>query len=196
VRIDGARSPYVTRFLAGLSTRLEAWRSGSSKRQLSRLRNSAMRFLATGDDVYTAWFFPARRPQLILNYVSALENLLSGGDDSHVDLSRRTAQRAAILIGDGDAHRNAIFAATRDAYKVRSVIAHGSDPEEGATMDAIKGMRPILRRALVYAIVLGPHCEIGRLCDEALLSHATLRDNIRVPIEEFRTKVGATSQGR
>jgi hypothetical protein len=46
-------------------------------------------------------------------------------------------------------------------------------------------MRPILRRALTYTIALGPHHDIGLLCDEALLSHATLHDKLRGPIEDF-----------
>lgn len=78
--IADADSPRLARFLMELSTGLAQWQAGSpANRRFDRLRRSAMRFLATGGKVAydSTVFYPGDRPQVILNYVSALENLLS-----------------------------------------------------------------------------------------------------------------------
>ncbi len=86
--------------------------SGNTKltRAHDRLRRSAVRFLETGDDVGFDGDvnFSENRPGVVLNYVSALENLLSSANEDTIDLRRRAAQRAAILIGRNDVQRKMI----------------------------------------------------------------------------------------
>jgi hypothetical protein len=109
----------LTRFLAELTARLGPWQpQAHTNKKLVRLRRSALRFLATGSKVAydNNVYFPGDRPQVILNYVFALENLLSGGDNNQIDLSRRTAQRAAALVGTDDASRRRIFEQVHGAY--------------------------------------------------------------------------------
>ncbi|MEV4175660.1 hypothetical protein [Nonomuraea sp. NPDC049709] len=107
--------------------------------------------------------------------MTSLENLLSGGGENHADLPRRTAQRAVVLIGEDDDDRLRTLRCVKDAYNVRSIIAHGSDPHPRKLSAAATQVRSILRRALVAAIVLGEK-ELGPLCDEALLPQGTLRE--------------------
>lgn len=185
--VDRKLNRQLIRFLTEITTRLDQPTLG--KKLHNRIQRSAVRFLDTADKVgYDAdATFPDDEPQVVLNYVTSLENLLSG-DDNHADLTRKTAQRAAILTGRNDADRLEIRRCVANAYDVRSKIAHGSDPDPHKLTEAAKQVRPILRRAIIAAIVLG-EAALGPLCDEALLSHETLQVKIRNPLSEFRSMI-------
>lgn len=187
LEVDGGRSPQLIRFLTELTTRLSQRTLG--KKFHDRIRRSAVRFLDTADKVGygTDVTFPDDEPQVVLNYITSLENLLSG-DDNHGDLTRRTAQRAAVLIGKNDADRLETRRRVASAYGVRSSIAHGSDPDPDKLTEATRQVRPILRQALTAAIVLGD-ANLGSLCDEALLSHQTLQEKILRPLAEFHNRI-------
>jgi len=196
--IENAQSPQMTRFLDELSARLQRWKTapGANKtlaKARDRLRRSAVRFLDTGDKVGFDCdvTFPQDEPQVVLSYVSALENLLSVEDENSIDLRRRAAQRAAILLGRDDAQRKIIYQWVYSAYKVRNKIAHGGEPNSGELTDATRQLRSILRRALISAIALGPQPTLSELCDEALLSHTVLHEQIQIPLEKFHATVRA-----
>ncbi|MBF8184927.1 hypothetical protein ITP53_04065 [Nonomuraea sp. K274] len=190
LHVDDSHSERLIRFLTEITTRLTERELGTKLHD--RIRRSALRFLSTSDMVgYRADVtFSDDEPQVVLNYVTSLENLLSGGSESHTDLSRRTAQRAAVLIGENDGDRLRTLRCVKDAYNVRSSIAHGSDPRPRKLTEAATQVRSILRRALVAAIVLG-EAELGPLCDEALLSQGTLRAKINNPLAEFYSLIHA-----
>jgi hypothetical protein len=190
LHVDDSHSEQLIRFLTKITTRLTE--QELSKKLRDRIQRSAMRFLETSDKIgYRADVtFSDDEPQVVLNYMTSLENLLSG-DESPGDLARRTAQRAAVLIGEDDGDRLRTLRCVKDAYKVRSSIAHGSDPHPRKLTDAATQIRSILRRALVAAIVLG-ETELGPLCDEALLSQWTLREKINKPLAEFHSLIRAS----
>jgi len=190
LHVDDSHSEQLIRFLTKITSRLAE--QDLSKQLRDRIRRSALRFLDTSDMVgYDADVtFPDDEPQVVLNYMTSLENLLSGGEN-HTDLSRRTAQRAAVLVGKDDGDRLRTLRCVKDAYNVRSSIAHGSDPHPRKLTEAATQVRSILRRALVAAIVLG-ETELGPLCDEALLSQGTLREKINNPLAEFHSLIHAS----
>jgi hypothetical protein len=201
LRIDDAQSPHLARFLDQLTASLQRWNlaleEGTQKvrkvlkKTQDRLRRSAVRFLETGEKVGFDCdvTFEADQPHVVLNYVSALENLLSAENEDAIDLRRRTAQRAAILLGRDDTQRTTIHDHVSAAYKVRNKIAHGDEPDAEELANAAKRLRPILRRALISAIVLGSRPELHSLCDNALLSHTALREQIEMPVETFRSAI-------
>ncbi|MCA1607693.1 MAG: hypothetical protein LC775_20015 [Acidobacteria bacterium] len=197
--IDNAQSPQLTRFLDELSARLQRWKTAprannkTLTKEHDRLRRSAVRFLETGDKVGFDCdvTFPQDEPQVVLNYVSALENLLSVDNEDTIDLRRRAAQRAAILLGRDDAQRKVIYERVYSAYGVRNKIAHGDEPHSGKLADAAGQLRPLLRRALISAIVLGSQRKLSELCDEALLSHTVLHEQLQTPLERFCATVRA-----
>lgn len=193
--VNETEGAQLIRFLGELHTRLQPWgavANASSKKQrkpYARMRRSADGFLTTSDlvgfdgDV----FFSEDRPQVAFNYVSALDNLVADGESG--DLRRRTAQRVAVLLGRNDAQRKTLYDQVAEAYGVRNKIAHGDEPDAEKLADATGQLRSILRRALIAAIVLGPERELGTLCDDALLSHTVLREQIRDPLDQFRSSI-------
>ncbi|MEU0572249.1 hypothetical protein ABZ297_43555 [Nonomuraea sp. NPDC005983] len=190
LHVDNSHSEQLIRFLTKITTRLTE--QELSTKLHDRIRRSAMRFLDTSDKVgyHADVTFPDDEPQVVLNYMTSLENLLSS-DESPGDLARRTAQRAAILIGEDDGDRLRTLRCVKDAYNVRNRIAHGSDPHPRKLTEAATQIRSILRRALIAAIVLG-ETELGLLCDEALFSQETLRDKINDPLTEFHSLIHAS----
>ncbi|MEU3645193.1 hypothetical protein AB0E59_17555 [Lentzea sp. NPDC034063] len=186
LRIDDKRSEQLIRFLTEITSRLHQPKLDPKFRK--RIQRCAIRYLSTGDKVgYDSDVtFPDDEPQVVLNYVTALENLLSGESESHGDLTRKAAQRAAVLIGKDDEDRLAILHHVEDAYKVRSKIAHGDEPNQDKLAKSATTMRPIIRRALIAAIVLNDPM-LATVCDEALLSRHILQEKILDPLAKFQS---------
>ena len=115
-------------------------------------------------------------------WISAIEGLLA--DASHADLSRKTAQRAAILVGHNDQDRLATHKLIKKAYNARSAYTHLGNPnsvEPGA-------LRTITRKIIVSWIILAaeiPRNELAETLDNALLSTEVLENRIRRPLSEF-----------
>jgi hypothetical protein len=188
--ISGSDSPRYAHFISALSAEFDAWKSPSNsaeRKSLERLRRGALRFLETGPTVgFDADVtMPYDRAGVVLSYVSALENILSGAAESSGDLRRRTAQRAAALIGGDDDSRVAVHDHVYEAYGLRNKIAHGDEVGGVQLTAAAKSMRGILRNVFVAAIMLGPSGRLDVLCDNGLLSHSFLRKNVRAPIDKF-----------
>ncbi|GAB2959442.1 hypothetical protein GCM10027184_03100 [Saccharothrix stipae] len=200
LHVEDSQGFRFIRFINELHARMRQWDTPSTNAEKKRftkardrVRRSAVKFLQTSGDVSQDGdvFFQDDRPQVVFGYVSALENLLSAGDEDKIDLRRRAAQRAAVLVGRNDEHRQVIYDQVYRAYGVRNSIAHGDEPKAEMVDDAVKHLRQILRRALIAAIVLGPQQELSALCDEALLSHIILRERVRMPLREFSATVQA-----
>lgn len=155
------------------------------RKRFERLKRSALRLLDTGPmvGVDADVIMPYNRPNVVLSYVSALENLLTDGKEGPIDLRRRTSQRAAILIGINDAARLAVQDVVYSAYAVRNKIAHGDELDSLQLRTASEDMRKVLRTALIAGVALGPVDDLGTLCDRALLSHSILDDKIREPLK-------------
>jgi hypothetical protein len=187
---DGSDNPELFRFLLILDELFVRWDSPVGRKEqktLDRLHRSADRFLNSGPlvDIDGDVLMPHERPNVLLGYVSALENLLTADDEEPLDLRRRTSHRAAVLIGRDDQERSTVHQSVFEAYGVRNKIAHGSVLNAGILTKSTRAIRPILRQALTAAVVLGPSVNLAELCDKALLSHGVLKDRIRSPLDSF-----------
>jgi hypothetical protein len=123
-------------------------------------------FLGAEGDVV----FVKHRAEVIMWYIAALENLVTNEDPEQTNMTRRVAQRTAVLVGKDDTDRLHINRLVRRGYQVRSTLAHGNIPDEDALDDLAKELRDILRRAFTRRILLDPALNIPQTCDQALLS--------------------------
>jgi hypothetical protein len=117
-------------------------------------------------------------------WISAVEGLLADGDSDRGDLTRKAAQRAAVLIGRDDDGRLAIRDLMRDAYAARSAYAHGGSPK---SVD-LAALRTVTRKVMVAWIVLSadsPGRPVSAVLDDALLSASTLNGSVTLPLRRF-----------
>jgi hypothetical protein len=113
-------------------------------------------------------------------YVASIEAALTG--DDHGDLTRKVAQRAAILIGRNDEDRLDVYGQIRAAYAARSAYVHGSRPK---SVDLHK-LETLTRRVLVHWPFVASKYRVNELpevLDRALLSRAALNEGVRRHIE-------------
>ena len=188
--VDGNHSQVLTARLKDISTNLERWTHTADKKaqnKLTRLKQVALRFLNTCAKVSfdSEVFGTTDRLQVAVDYVATLERLVSGDGEQSNDLARRTAQRVAVLVGRDDNERLQINDAVHLAYKVRSRIVHGDDPNLEQLATALDNMRAIVRRAISRAVILGPSEDLNELCDQALLSGSVRRERINQAISTF-----------
>lgn len=123
-------------------------------------------------------------PEAVFRWISAVEGLLNGDDKSRRGLTRKTAKRAAVLIGHDDDSRLAVRNLITRAYEVRSDYAHGSSPP---SVD-LTALRAIIRKIIVAWIVLAADSPAGPLSaglDDALLSAQTLEETVTLPLKRF-----------
>jgi hypothetical protein len=168
-------------------------RSDSGDKQYKTLRLAAEHFLAAGQYSYgqATPIDSEHEPEALLHYVIVLEALLSEDDR---EVSRKVAQRTAVLAGRDDADRLAVYAVTRDAYNARSKYAHGVLPKGSAKTD-LETLRDVVRRVLLSRLILGHTPQTGpeekktlvQLCDEALLSTNVRDQQICGPVAAFKT---------
>ncbi|UOX90404.1 HEPN domain-containing protein [Amycolatopsis sp. FBCC-B4732] len=185
--VDEDEAGWLPRFLSGLSCKLDEWIAAMATVKASkRLPPIATRFLETCDKIAydTEVNIGVDASEVIFDYVVALERLVSASEDRN-DLKRRTAQRTAVLVGRHDTERLEIYNHVDAAYKVRSAVAHGSEVKESQLHPAVNHLRPIVRRALVRTIILGPHLNPDVVFDEALLSTQVRRQRIEEPVAKF-----------
>ena len=89
----------------------------------------------------------------LLQYVFALEALLSGDDSSAI--ADKLATRAAWLIGTSDTIRASVYKAVKNLYGRRSSIAHGSSGNSKSTPPRfLDEVRDLIRRILVGLMAL------------------------------------------
>ncbi|GAB1332045.1 hypothetical protein ACE1SV_63840 [Streptomyces sennicomposti] len=69
----------------------------------------------------------------------ALESPLGGGDGGHADLSRKTQQRAAVLVGADDGDRLQVRNTVRTDYAARSAYAHGGK-DKASDLQALRSV--------------------------------------------------------
>ena len=127
-------------------------------------------------------------PEAAFRWVSVIESLLSTDDNSQSDLTRKTAQRAAILIGCDDDDRTSTRDLVAQAYSVRSNYAHGNSPKK---VD-LAALRTLTRKIITAWIVLSADSSgspLSKTLDDALLSGRILEESVRRPLEEFKSQV-------
>jgi Apea-like HEPN len=189
-RLDANGAVTLRRFLAELAPLLTVALSASaSKKAVTRLRRCAEHFLIAGEHAHgEGEVLSERNADAVLHYVIALEGLLAGDDPDRADFTRKVSQRAAVLAGENDAQRLDIEQLVRDAYRARSIYAHGSEPRN---VDLPK-LRRVVRRCILTRLILGDPASgdpLHKLADRALLSHAELDSRIRRPFSEFTQRV-------
>jgi hypothetical protein len=91
-------------------------------------------------------------------WISAVEGLLAADDSDRSDLTRKTAQRAAVLIGQDDDEPLAMRDLMRTADAARSAYAHGGSP---MSVD-LAALRTITREIIVAWIVLSAESPAGQ----------------------------------
>lgn len=184
----------LLRFLRLPSRHLDEWlpRRGAvhpKRHPFNRLQRSAQRLLSLNP--YIGYdgkvVFSRRSGEMVLWCVAALEHLLTSAGEKDGDLTRRVAQRAAVLVGNDDEHRLQVEEIVRSGYRERSLLAHGDALSDGGATEALaESMRKILREAIARRIVLGPEIDIAVSCDRALLSASERGSIIAAPYERFR----------
>lgn len=123
-------------------------------------------------------------PEAVFRWISAVEGLLNGDDKSRRDLTRKTAKRAAVLIGHDDDSRLATRNLITRAYGVRSDYAHGNNPE---SVD-LAALRAVIRKIIVAWSVLAadsPARPLSAGLDDALLSAPALEETVTLPLRRF-----------
>ncbi|MFF5249103.1 hypothetical protein ACFY3V_32890 [Streptosporangium sp. NPDC000095] len=191
---SGKKLTILLRFLRLLSDHLAIWpphgeAKHPKKHPFYRLQQSAQRLLSlnpyigqNGDIV-----FQRRSGEIVLWCVAALEHLMTTPGEKDGDLTRRVAQRTAVLVGHDDNGRLQAEKLVRKAYGVRSILAHGGNPSDNhATAALASEMRKVLRRSIMRRIILGPDIDITESCDSALLSMHERESIIEAPIKRFR----------
>jgi hypothetical protein len=89
----------------------------------------------------------------LLQYVFALEALLSGGD--HEAIADKIATRAAWLVGTSDTVRNDTFKTIKKLYAARSSIVHGNEKVRRKTHSReLEEIRDLMRRVLLGLMAL------------------------------------------
>jgi hypothetical protein len=184
----------MRRFMAEVSPLLG--RAVRKKKAGERLRRCAEHFLSAGDHAHGEGdVLGDLNAEAVLQYIIALEGLLTGSDTTHGELTRKVSQRAAVLAGENDAERLEVERLVRTAYGARSAYAHGSDTSDQEV--DLPRLRQAVRRCLLSRLVLGDPQFSGdgpldQVADHALLSHEVLDRCIHGPLSAFmrRTKDG------
>ncbi len=189
--VDATNEHRFRRFVEQLAGRIEAATTQEptkkSREPAERLRRAAEHFLTAGEDAHGEGEIPFSElnADAVLHYVIALEAVLAGGGDDKTELTRKIAQRAAVLAGVDDQGRRAAEKTVRAAYGARSDYAHGSDPRD---ID-LPGLRRVVRDCILARLILGDPTRddstLGQLTDNALLDHALLAGQVRGPIDAF-----------
>ncbi len=197
-KVAEANLPQFVSFLAGVGALIEASQAVGNRTQrkaAARLRRATEHFLTAGETAYGEGdVLSERNAETVLHYVIALEALLSAPDERPTDLTRKVAQRAAVLAGWDDADRLTVYEFVRSAYAARSRFAHGDEAPEIPTPT----LRDILRRCLLARLTIGDpptgYDSLARLADDALLAEDVRRSRIAVPVQALHDSV-ATNAG-
>jgi hypothetical protein len=165
--------------------------SNSQDRHYRNLRLAAEHLLAAGQYATHGQATPLhteQEPEALLHYVIVLEALLSEDDR---EVSRKVAQRTAVLAGGTDDDRLTVYTLAKDAYTARSQYAHGVQPKRAARVD-LERLRDVVCRVILSRLILGhtpqPGKTLVQLCDEALLSGRVRGRRLRTPITAFSAK--------
>lgn len=186
--VDTADLARFRRFLSAVAPLIEASQGpGTNRKSAARLRRATEHFLTASENAYgQGEVLSERNAETVLRYVIALEALFSGPGEDTQDLTRKAAQRSAVLVGRDDDDRMRIYDFVRTAYGARSKFAHGDDASE----IEIPLLRDILRRCILARLVLGDpptsgHRSLASLADEALLSDSTRQHQVTDPLATF-----------
>jgi hypothetical protein len=186
--LSAAETEYLSRFareLGALIQRLDG------KRQARLLRAADQHLIVAHRTPGSNTEIPAvpsmHEPEAAFRWVSALEGLLTSEDGDHSDLGRKTAQRAAVLVGEDDEDRLSIRNLVKSAYAVRSAYAYGG----GDKAIDLAALRTLARKIVISWIVLAAEVQRGDLSDlldDALLSSARLSEVQRL-VRHFRERL-------
>ncbi|MDQ3913904.1 MAG: HEPN domain-containing protein [Actinomycetota bacterium] len=190
-RVDDSNEDELRSFLGAVRPLLDdagpqsEGRIQPSKRA-ARLRRVAEHFLTAAEDAHgEGEVLSEFNADAVLHYVIALEAVLAGDDHDKADLTRKVAQRAAIIAGTDDEDRLSIARLVRSAYGARSAYAHGGEPD---TIE-LPHLRRVVRDCILGRLILGDRSRGGHglaeRADAALLSSSCLQDEVRGPIEDF-----------
>lgn len=179
----------LVRFLDSIRPNLEpaVTPTGTTQKaqaRVMRLRRVTEHLIAAGENAYGHGdVVKQHNADAVLHYMVALEGLLTGDADDKSDLTRKVAQRSAVLVGHNDEARLQAHDIIRNAYRQRSAYAHGS---EAKPVNLAK-VRRIVRRSLLARVVLGDSKQrpLHALADEALLSARVLEAEVREPLRSF-----------
>jgi hypothetical protein len=117
-------------------------------------------------------------------WISAVEGLLAADDSDRSDLTRKTAQRAAVLIGQDDDEPLAMRDLMRTADAARVRLRARRQPHErgpGGPADHHPRDHPGLDRAVGPI----PGRPVSDVRDDALLSARTLDEAVALPLRRF-----------
>jgi len=127
--------------------------------------------------LYLAYRQGPAHPELDESYVAfrrtvGIEALLTATERDHEGVSRKVAQRAAMLTGLDDDGRLATRDLVREAYAARSAFAHGGGRTRQVDQIRLAELaQMIMRRWLTAAAIHGAN-KIPKLLDDALISVA------------------------
>ncbi|WP_431948048.1 hypothetical protein [Micromonospora marina] len=152
-----------------------------------RLHRSAHQFVALGPRLGAGGdvLHERERAEIIFWYVSALEHLMIlKSEKGEGDFTRKVSQRTAVLIGLDDEERLEILRTVKQAYNIRSQVAHGALPSGNGLATLPGQLRAYLRRVFRNLIILGPLFDLATICDNALVSAAVREEQITGPIHQ------------
>jgi hypothetical protein len=184
------------RFLELLAPLLEAALSQPAKptrvsrERAAQLRRVTEHFLAAGKNAHGEGdVLSELNADAVLNYVIALEAVLTRGDDEKTELTRKVVQRAAILVGHDDQDRIGVAATVKAAYDARSGYAHGAEADN---ID-LPALRRVVRDSILARLILkdpvADRFTLSQLADKSLLDHSLLAQLVRGQINGFWASV-------
>ena len=145
--VDEKEQPKFAAFLAFFDDAIQGTRNWKIFRLAARRYLRAIQIAGAhplnGDDHEDA----------LLQYVFALEALLSGGDRDAI--GDKLATRAAWLIGTSDTIRYSVYKSVKKLYRRRSAIVHGSSDHSGSTPShLLDEVRDLIRRMFIGLMAL------------------------------------------
>lgn len=179
IGITPANETIFRKQIEAISTYLPADPGPNAKRrelqQYNRIKRASQRLLAAGKHTVgsaTPWD-EVRAMDSLIHYVVALEALLANNSET-AEISRRIAQRAAVVAGTSNSDRLRIEDEIKKVYSLRSKVLHGIADPAAANLETL---RNIVRRVLLARLVYDSaprDSPFEELCDQALLSFEAL----------------------
>jgi hypothetical protein len=123
---------------------------------------------------------------VLLNYVFALEALLTGNEEGAI--TEKIASGAAVLIGGDDREREVVHKTVKDAYRMRSDLVHGRNPR--APVAPVLGiLRRIVQRVLAVTTSLAALGDLEEQAYREILRTLPISDEHRRQGREAREMV-------
>ncbi|MFD9280273.1 hypothetical protein ACFWD7_23720 [Streptomyces mirabilis] len=157
--------PRLQAFCAAVTARIDAVMDGTTsdrrlpKRRARRLERAARHLVGAYQRTYTddgVW--PQEADELHLDYVIALEALMTSPLDNHEGITKRFQTRMATLFAD-PSMRERVREEARKAYGKRSDYVHGDvlgDLTETQQLAELRALRLLTREVILRWLVLTP----------------------------------------